>query len=247
MRKKLSALLLTALSLASALAATGTASATEPVGTITGFVWWDRNGNGSWLDGNEPGREGAKIIAHHESTNTDFVTFTGADGEYELENLPLGTYQVHAVDDGYHTTTGWNTHERVLTERGGSEVFGHKGIRLQGRAWNDVDGDGLRTAEDVLREATFTLKAQPDHEGPLSRTATTVDGAYYFEDLPSGTFTMETPGVSGLTATRYRVGDYWTEWYRNNDFTGTDLLKTEPFTKYAAGYEPNIDAGFTTR
>lgn len=247
MRKKLSALLLAALSVASVLATTGTAAATESVGRIGGFIWWDRNGNGSWLDSGEPRREGAKIIAHHEGTNVDFVTFTDANGEYDLKNLPLGTYQVHAVDDGYYTTTGWNTHERTLTDdRPGSEVFGHQGTRLHGRAWTDIDRDGIREAEDLLREATFTLKGQTDHEGPISRTATTVNGEYYFEDLPSGTFTMETPGVSGLTATRYQAGDYWPNWYRNNDFTGTDLLKTEPFTMYAADYEPNIDAGFTT-
>ena len=68
----------------------------EEVGKITGRKIYDRNCNGR-IDINEPGLPGWTITATNTGSGATFTTITDANGVYQFNNLPAGTYTIAEV------------------------------------------------------------------------------------------------------------------------------------------------------
>ncbi|NOZ28797.1 MAG: hypothetical protein GXP39_12195 [Chloroflexi bacterium] len=80
---------------------TATPSASASVGSIQGYVFLDRNGDGRRQPGAEPGIEGGQVRL---STGADIRTFPS--GWYGFYELPAGVYRVSvAALEGYESTT----------------------------------------------------------------------------------------------------------------------------------------------
>lgn len=217
-------------------AGAGTSAADDNIGEVYGWVWFDREPNGTQEFG-EPGRVGLEVTAHHVALGLDFTGVTDEAGFFEIENLPLGTYEVTAPHDGYRAVTP-PTWEVTLTDwRGRGTWFPQVGAHVVGRAWDDTNGDGVRQDTEPRRQTTFSAV----HNGQLIQEVTSdAQGEYELWDLPTGTYVLRTVSPEGLTATKYRAG----EWYNDSDFRGTTELSTAPFSLYEDQFEPNMDVGF---
>jgi hypothetical protein len=217
----------------------GTSAADENVGQVAGTVWFDRNTDGG-INFGEPGRVGLTVTAHNVALGLDFTGVTDDQGAFRIENLPLGTYEVTAPHDGYRAVL-WSTWEVTLTDgRPRNVYFPQVGAHVVGRAWDDTNGDGVRQDDEPRRQTTFSAV----HNGVLIQEVTSdAQGEYELWDLPSGSYVLRTAAPEGLTATRYRAG----EWYNDSDFRGVTELSTAPFSLYEDQYEPNIDVGFVAR
>jgi uncharacterized repeat protein (TIGR01451 family) len=141
-------------------------------------------------------------------------TATDADGRWELELLPAGTWQV-TVDP---TTLPAGLRASVDLDGGADGVatlvlvaddertdvdFGYVGTAGIGdEVFLDVDGDGVRgPGEPGLGGVPVALERRSSPAGPAGSTSSTGTGTYLFEDLPPGDYTVSVATPPGLTAT----------------------------------------------
>jgi uncharacterized protein (DUF2141 family) len=86
-------------------------------GAITGRVFYDGNGNGSW-DSTESAFNYGVIVTLHEGSCGNPAIDSSSDNSFTFTNLPAGSYCVKAVADGYINTTP--TEVNVTITPGGS-------------------------------------------------------------------------------------------------------------------------------
>jgi hypothetical protein len=214
----------------------------EETGGVSGWVWFDRDENRSF-DTTDAPRAGIAVTVHEVATGVDRAAVTNAEGYFSLDGLPLGEYDVTAPDDGYRSVL-WPTMRVELTDsRPRSTYFPQVGGRIWGRAWQDVNGDGVRQVGEPGLRASFTLFGPSDFEGDITREfSSDVDGDYELPDVPSGSYRIKVVSPDGMVGTQYRAPG--SEWYTDSDFVGTTEPVTEPFELPVAWWEANIDAGF---
>ncbi len=221
--------------------APGSANA-EVTGGIGGHVWFDRDRDRA-IDPGESPRVGFMVTVHEVATGVDRTAVTNFEGSFRLDGLPLGTYEVTAPHDGYDAVTPSMSSVELVDSRPRSTYFPQAGARIWGRAWDDVNGDGVRQTGEPGRQVVYTLFGQSDFEGVITRTVTAdADGDYEMWDLPSGTYQIRTTSPDGMVATHYRAAG--SQWYTDSDFLGTTEPVTEPFGLWVAGSLANIDVGF---
>ncbi|MBG0784946.1 MAG: hypothetical protein H0S79_07565 [Anaerolineaceae bacterium] len=86
-------------------------------GAITGRVFYDGNGNGSW-DSTESAFNYGVIVTLHEGSCGNSAIGSSSGNSFTFTNLPAGPYCVKAVADGYINTTP--TEVNVTITPGGS-------------------------------------------------------------------------------------------------------------------------------
>ena len=171
-------------------------------GVISGFVFNDLNGDGSYDDG-EPGLEGVEVNLSGDATTT---ATTAADGTYAFNELMAGSYQIVSVGpDGWTLTTTSPINVMLGTDDevfdlgifGWTEGGGGGTAVIKGQVWNDLNGDGnVNDGELGLEGLTVTLS------GDATATATTLaDGGYAFEGLSAGTYEVVSEGPEGWVLT----------------------------------------------
>jgi uncharacterized repeat protein (TIGR01451 family) len=180
----------------------------EPA-TIGDLVWHDTNGNGTF-DSGEPGIGGVQVeLVDGGGAVVATQTTTAGTGAYEFTNVtpaPLDyTVRIVAatVPTGYTATTPQSID---LTITSGDDVdtadFGYVTTTSIGDfVWDDTNGDGVQDAgEDGLGGLTVTLTGGA-LVTPLVDT-TDGNGAYLFENLAPGTYTVTvTPPANAATTT----------------------------------------------
>ncbi|HNU52412.1 MAG TPA: SdrD B-like domain-containing protein [Verrucomicrobiota bacterium] len=185
------------------LASGGAATANfgdQAVGTLGGVVYEDSNGNGR-RDAGEPGIGGVRIRLSQDSQELRLTT-TAGDGTYGIAGLPAGAYTVEETDlPGFASTTP-NTLAVTLAAGGAASAsFGDLAVgQISGTVFEDRDGNGLRgDSEPGLGGVTVTLVGtQPDRSA-----VTSANGAYGFNDVPAGSYTVvesDPPGFVSTTA-----------------------------------------------
>jgi hypothetical protein len=174
-------------------------------GTISGYKWEDIDADGIW-DPDEPALEGWNITI---SGDTNDSTITDQDGLYYFEDLPTGNYTISEIlktawnqtypgGDGSHTIElapgEFNTDNNFGNERPEGSISGYK--------WEDLDGDGVWDMDEPALEGwTITLSGDASDS-----TTTDQDGAYLFQGLLEGTYTVSETLEPGWTQT-YPGGD----------------------------------------
>ncbi len=190
-------------------------------GSIGDRVWFDADEDGV-QDAGEPGIDGVTVdldVDYDQDGTIDFTltTTTDANGNYIFSDLPIADYGVRVTqpagydqtfdaDDGLITPNN----ESLLTlgdgENNTAQDFGYVGQGSIGdRVWLDVDGDGTPDGgEPGINGLTVQLDVDLNGDGTVDYTTTTTtgaDGAYQFDKLPPGDYTITVTPPSGSTNT----------------------------------------------
>ena len=173
-------------------------------GKVTGSVFADQNDNGV-RDAGENGLPGVTVRLMGEEGEA-FSAEIGADGAYLFDAVMPGTYYLeYTLPDNAvfaRVTAGGNTVTGEKSGRSG-EFSMSSGIsvegpvcgaltlgRLEGSAYQDHDGDGVRSGEeDPMAGLTVTLTpSRADHDEVTAITGE--DGTFLLEDLRPDDYTL---------------------------------------------------------
>ncbi|MCR3746880.1 SdrD B-like domain-containing protein [Lentzea californiensis] len=172
------------------LTATGApALAQDETISITGRVFLDHNGNGTFDagDGVQIGGPGVRIT-DADGRTTDLPV--GPSGRYRVQKLLKAAYEVETLNVVNYTTTksSFTTSETVT-----DGDFALVGQVAKGVAYVDANGDGTKQADEkpVTEGLRVTGNAKDGSPVDVTRTAG-ADGAYRF-DLPLGGYTLTAP------------------------------------------------------
>lgn len=174
---------------------------------LGGFVYHDANNNGV-MDLSEQGIAGASLTL----TGTDDrgavsrTLTTGADGSYNFDNLRPGTYTIKETQptgyldgrDTAGTPGGFVTDDQIsaiaLSQgfRGSNNNFGELlPGSLSGHVFNDRNDNGIMdSGEPGLAGVTVKLTGSDDRGAVNLTTITDSTGAYKFDNLRPGTYTI---------------------------------------------------------
>ena len=179
--------------------------------SLSGTVYRDDSRNGD-QDGTEPGYSGVTVQLLDASGNVVATTTTDANGTYSFSKLPDGTYSVKVVKDGELADTE-QTEDPDATKDNASEPvtlgednptkdhidFGYvPDYSIHGLVYRDGDRDEKHGAtEKGYANQTVELR---DKDGKVVATTTTdKNGAYSFEKLPAGDYTVKVVKDGALT------------------------------------------------
>lgn len=181
----------------------------EKTGGLSGYVYHDKNGNGTRDAAGDPGIAGVTVTLTGTTEQGEAVTRTAttdANGYYSFAGLLNGTYTVKEtqpanwldgktskglVADSECTACGNSTSnaitsikfvaDKAYTEFNFGEV---KGTSISGTVYHDVNEDGQPNTHEGLAGITVTLTGTDDQGNPVNKTTTTgPDGKYSFPDL----------------------------------------------------------------
>ena len=179
--------------------------------SLLGTVYRDDSRNGN-QDGTEPGYSGVIVQLLDKDGQVITTTTTDANGRYSFDKLPDGTYSVTVVKDGELADTE-QTEDPDATKDNASESvtlgednpskdhidFGYvPDYSIHGLVYRDGDrSESHGTDEKGYANQTVELR---DKDGKVVATTTTdADGAYSFEKLPAGGYTVTVVKDGALT------------------------------------------------
>ncbi len=204
----------------------GVAPPATPHGSISGEVWHDDNRNGVW-DGGEAEwaswNDGDLTLYLDANNNGVFdagetSTQTGAfDGNYSFNNLTAGTYIVRMVPYGtqviYGPSAGYYsiTLSTDQTSTGNNFGLGSQSATINGTVWYDDNANGVWDFDESewygWERGTVTAYIDANNNGSFDEGEQTSEtgeysGAYSFNGLVAGTYTvrLQTPGGKAMTA-----------------------------------------------
>jgi hypothetical protein len=188
----------------------------RPPGSISGQKWHDLDHDGA-KDAGEPGLPGWTIFIDQNGNSVpdgeEISTTTGANGNYLLENVPIGEQVVSEV-----LQPGWvqSFAPMPVIVSSGVEVtgvdFGNWDLpgSILGQKWNDLDGDGEKDAaepglpgwtifidanQNGVRDSTINILEPDDYAGGTvldnvapGATLSTTDGGSVSAGLPPGIY-----------------------------------------------------------
>ncbi|TWT76544.1 Serine-aspartate repeat-containing protein D precursor [Planctomycetes bacterium CA13] len=183
-----------------------------PFGSISGFVYLVAPGQDCNGQHDAPGNQAladVKVVLQNEFGTTIAQTRTGADGNYEFNDMPIGRYRIieftpnglmdgqsHAgTIDGIQTGTaidGGLIREISMTAAGVGVEYNFCEIApaaISGFVYHDQSDDGNRDAgEEAIPATTISLV---DASGNVVATTTTdTNGRYEFRDIVPGSYRL---------------------------------------------------------
>jgi hypothetical protein len=171
-------------------------------GSIGDRLWYDLDDDGV-QDSGESGINGVTVELLDGGGNVVASTTTAGDGAYSFGHLFAGTYSVRVVTAtlpaslvATYDLDGTSSESiATLTLAAGAARndvdFGYRGSASIGdRVWFDIDGDGLQDAGEAGLNGV-TVRLRDSGGNVVATTVTAGDGAYTFDNLPAGTFTVE--------------------------------------------------------
>ncbi len=179
--------------------------------SLSGTVYRDDSRNGD-QDGTEPGYSGVTVQLLDKDGNVVATTTTDANGKYSFSKLPDGTYSVKVVKDGELADTEQTEDPDANKDNASEPVtlgednpskdnidFGYvPDYSIHGLVYRDGDRNETHGAtEKGYANQTVELR---DKDGKVVATTTTdANGAYSFEKLPAGDYTVKVVKDGALT------------------------------------------------
>jgi LPXTG-motif cell wall-anchored protein len=179
------------------LTATGAPAAAQRDGmiNISGLFYVDRNGDNAYDAGDGIRAWGPGVRITNQDTKQSFTAPVGADGRYEVHNLPKGpTYVVENLDIINYPTTklGFNTTETVT-----NGDFPLRGFTVRGLSFVDANGDGVKQADEKATTGSVKVSGTAQDGSKVDAEATPAAGGEYVIDMPIGDFTLTSPNLTG--------------------------------------------------
>lgn len=167
--------------------------------TITGFVFTDKDGDGSF-DNTESAVAAGTVVYLDTNNNgkqdkTEASTTTDANGAYSFTDLPTGTYVVRAVSSGLlkQSTDTKFTASAAQTKLVNIGIF-DTSVTVQGKVYNDVDGDGTKGVSETYAGSNVVVYLDANNNGKLDKTEastkTDANGAYSFTGVAPGSYVV---------------------------------------------------------
>ncbi|MEJ7138505.1 VCBS domain-containing protein [Amphibiibacter pelophylacis] len=241
------------------------------VGTVSGTVWNDTNGDGIRQAG-EAGIAGATVDLRIAGGTTSVgTTTTDANGNYSFTNVKAGNYFVDFAEDKApllgktfsaanqgsddskdsdvtNATAGWTGNFALAA--GGAVEHVDAGINtsrtsaITGLVFKDLNDNGIRDTNDTGIAAVGVELRQPD--GTLvARTTTDASGAYSFTSLAAGQYVVDfVEGSAALNGLKLVAANQGSDATRNSDASNTDWNATGVLNLAQGQTLSNIDAGY---
>ncbi|MBR0267292.1 MAG: hypothetical protein IJQ71_07605 [Clostridia bacterium] len=186
-------------------------------GTVKGTVFADRNDNGM-RDPGEEGLEGVIVRLVHETEGEAFRAEIGTDGGFLFDAVMPGRYYLEYTlpekaifaktvaggneisDEG--TTGRTESFDFVTGETKAAPLCGALLLgRIEGTAWHDHDGDGLRGSEEMLAGVTVSLVPSRNDLEAIS-VVTDEGGAFLLDQLHPDTYQLTVKCPDGYVMSR---------------------------------------------
>lgn len=180
-----------------------------PDASISGFLWIGEGGDGQ-ADGADTPLVGV-AVSLHEVVDGERVPVTSvrtdASGHFRFDKLLPGSY-VLAFSPPDGTILYGGTETAVIPLQMGEDAertaSAYIASTLSGRVWEDTNTDGLRDADEPLLEGVLVSLVQG---GVIAQQqATDEAGAYRFEDVAPGEYTVQFSLPEGYLFTRPKAG-----------------------------------------
>lgn len=159
--------------------------------SLTGACWLDANADGLWA-AEEEGLAGVTVALLYEGEPAGSAV-TDAHGGFRFDALLPGAYTLTLTPpDGaqLYGQTEWTLPALAEGEaRGGVSYAAYRPGAVCGAVWEDEDGDGLRGGEEPALAGVEVTLLDADG-GEAGRASTDEDGAYAFENLTPGTYSL---------------------------------------------------------
>lgn len=173
----------------------------QQVGTISGVVFNDKDGNGL----KSPDEEGLANVAIQLVDNQGRVIATistGPDGSYLFTGVQPGSYTVRETDPpNYTSTTSNNVPVSVLPGGGAIANFGDQQVgTVSGVVFNDINGDGEKQPNESPLSGVIVQLYDKDNK-LVNTTTTDPNGAYIFTNVPPGAYTVREIDPPKFTST----------------------------------------------
>lgn len=190
----------------------------ERIGTITGTVWNDANGNGL-RDAGEAGQGGATVYLDLDrdglQSPADPTAVTSAAGSYTFTRVPTGPQTVREIlDPGWISTIGKGTSGTVTVTIGGIHTIDFFALvpttgSVSGSVIGDLNSNAIVDPTDVplsgwIVYSDLNGNANLDVAEPVATTDAT--GAYTITGVPYGRNTIREVIQTGFTSTNHPGG-----------------------------------------
>lgn len=193
--------------------------------SLSGFVYVDRNNNGSRDPGEAP-ISGVTIgLSGLDDTGAevDLTATTAADGSYHFGNLRPGDYTLKETQpagylDGQDSigsqggSVGDDQFSDVTLDPGTNGTNNNFGelptTSISGFVYADLNNNGIKeSGESGIAGATVTLAGNDDQGNSVSQTATTAaDGSYSFTNLRAGAYALTETQPAGYLDGKDAIG-----------------------------------------
>lgn len=159
----------------------------QQVGSISGVVFADFNGNGLREPSEQP-LANVTITLRNGGGSVVATTVTDDNGFYQFTSLTPGNYQVVESDPSGYVSTTPNVVPVVVVENGAATVnFGDQQTgTVSGVVYSDFNGNGIQDPDEIgIPGVTITL----DLGGGNTRTMVSgPNGGYVFEGITPGSY-----------------------------------------------------------
>lgn len=183
------------------IVAVGAASATTPTGftlpgSVSGSVYKDNNGNGSYeATGGDALFGGLTVTLANTATGASFVTTTSVSGTYRFAAVPAGSYTVTVTTPTGYTLTTNNNPSAVVTLTGNGAAATVTAIgfapssSVSGVVFSDNDLSGNYGGNDTFL-ANVTVNLKNTRTNATATAVTDGSGGYTFTTIYAGTYTV---------------------------------------------------------
>ncbi|MFM8528800.1 MAG: beta strand repeat-containing protein, partial [Ilumatobacteraceae bacterium] len=189
--------------------------------TLTGTVYRDLNGNGTFEAGTDTARSGVTVTVTRTGTGTydgvttTFTLVTNASGVYSQSGLLGGNYSIStAVEAGFSQATATLAALSGVTGTTTQNLFTRiNTLSVSGSTWEDKDGSGSVNAGDVVIPVEPTVYLWRDNgNNVFSATTDTLVGtdttgsSFAFTDVSSGTYFLNEANPLNYASTGAQAG-----------------------------------------